>query len=156
MRNKLKWCEASEVWGISVTSVSNPLPNGEGAFELGKPNIELLNFHPPWVFIIFLKEKRVHLASLRPHGLQPTRLLCPWGFSRQEHWSGLPYPPPGALPNPGIEPRIPMLQADSFTNWAIREAQVNKNRDINIKSVKVLWKCISGYLAILEEVLIGY
>ena len=34
---------------------------------------------------------------------QPTRLLCPWGFSRQEHWSGLPCPPPGDLPNPGIE-----------------------------------------------------
>ena len=27
--------------------------------------------------------------SLRPHGLQPTRLLCPWGSSRQESWSGL-------------------------------------------------------------------
>ena len=31
------------------------------------------------------------------------RLLCPWGFSRQEHWSGLPWSPPGHLPNPGIE-----------------------------------------------------
>ena len=28
--------------------------------------------------------------SLRPHGLQPTRLLCPWEFSRREYWSGLP------------------------------------------------------------------
>jgi len=35
--------------------------------------------------------------SLRSHGLQPTRLLCPWGFSRQEYWSGLPCSPPGAL-----------------------------------------------------------
>ena len=31
--------------------------------------------------------------SLRPHGLQPARLLDPWGFSRQEFWSGLPCPP---------------------------------------------------------------
>ena len=31
-----------------------------------------------------------------------TRLLCP-GFSMQEHWSGLPFPPPEDLPNPGIE-----------------------------------------------------
>ena len=44
----------------------------------------------------------------------PTRLLCPWGFSRQEYWSGLSYPPPGDLPNPGIEPRSPTLQADSL------------------------------------------
>ena len=29
--------------------------------------------------------------SLWPHGLQPTRLLCPWRFSRQEYWSGLPF-----------------------------------------------------------------
>ena len=36
------------------------------------------------------------------------------GFSRQEYWSGLPCPPPGDLPNPGIKPRSPMLQADSL------------------------------------------
>ena len=36
------------------------------------------------------------------------------GFSRQEYWSGLPFPPPGYLPNPGIEPRSPALQADSL------------------------------------------
>ena len=37
------------------------------------------------------------------------------GFSRQECWSGLPFPPPGDLPDPGIEPRFPSLQADAFT-----------------------------------------
>ena len=36
------------------------------------------------------------------------------GFSRQEHWSGLPFPSPGDLPDPGIEPRSPTLQADSL------------------------------------------
>ena len=44
----------------------------------------------------------------------PAGLLCPWGFSRQEYWSGLPCPPPGELPNPGMEPRSPTLQADSL------------------------------------------
>ena len=52
--------------------------------------------------------------SLRPCGLQPTRLLCPWGFSRQEYWSGLPCPPPGDLPNPGIKSRSPTLQVNSL------------------------------------------
>ena len=42
---------------------------------------------------------------LKPHGLEPTRLLCPWGFSRQEYWSGLPCPPPGDLSKPEMEPR---------------------------------------------------
>ena len=31
------------------------------------------------------------------------------GFSKQEYWSGLPFPSPGHLPNPGIEPRSPAL-----------------------------------------------
>ena len=34
------------------------------------------------------------------------------GFPRQEYWSGLPFPSPGGLPNPGIEPESPALQAD--------------------------------------------
>ena len=44
------------------------------------------------------------------------------GFPRQEYWSGLPFPSPGDLPNPGIKPRSPALQAVScitggfFTN----------------------------------------
>ena len=38
----------------------------------------------------------------------------PMGFSRQEYWSGLPFPSPEDLPNPGIEPRSPALQADSL------------------------------------------
>ena len=36
------------------------------------------------------------------------------GFSRQEYWSGLPFPSPGDLPDPGIEPRSPALRADSL------------------------------------------
>ena len=36
------------------------------------------------------------------------------GFSRQEYWSGLPFPSPGDLPNPGIEPRSPALRADTL------------------------------------------
>ena len=35
-------------------------------------------------------------------------------LSRQEYWSGLPFPSPGNLPNPGAEPRCPSLQADSL------------------------------------------
>ena len=36
------------------------------------------------------------------------------GFSRQEYWSGLPFPSPRDLPYPGIEPRSPALQTDSL------------------------------------------
>ena len=60
------------------------------------------------IFLLFLR--LVTTNSLQPHGLQPTKLLCPWGFSRQKYWSGLPCPPPGDLPNPEIELRSPALQ----------------------------------------------
>ena len=41
------------------------------------------------------------------------------GFSRQEYWSGLPFPSPGDLPNPGIEPGSPALQADALSSESI-------------------------------------
>ena len=52
--------------------------------------------------------------TLRPHGLQLIRLLSPWGFSRQEYWSGQPFISPGDLPGPGIKVKSPELQADSL------------------------------------------
>ena len=39
----------------------------------------------------------------------------PMGFSRQEYWSGLPFPSPGDLPDPGIEPVSPALAGEFFT-----------------------------------------
>ena len=44
--------------------------------------------------------------SLRPFGLQPTRLLCPWVSFRQEYLSGLPFPSPGDFPDPNIKPSL--------------------------------------------------
>ena len=41
------------------------------------------------------------------------------GFSRQEYWSGLPFPSPGDLPDPGIEPGFPALEADALTSEPI-------------------------------------
>ena len=38
------------------------------------------------------------------------------GFSRQEYWSELPFPSPGDLPNPGIKPGSPTLEADALTS----------------------------------------
>ena len=38
------------------------------------------------------------------------------GFSRQEYWSGVPFPSPGDLPDPGIEPGSPTFQADALTS----------------------------------------
>ena len=42
------------------------------------------------------------------------------GFSKQEYWSGLPFPFPGDLSNPGIEPGSPTLQADALPSEPIK------------------------------------
>ena len=47
-------------------------------------------------------------AFIPPYRLQPARLICPWGFSRQEYWSGLPCPPPGES-SPSRDP--------AFVSW---------------------------------------
>ena len=70
------------------------------------------------------------------------QLLCPWGFSRQEYWSGLPCPPPGHLPNRGIEPRYPTMQANSLPfepqgkkgNWIKRFAKQPKPLFVNLNN----------------------
>ena len=64
--------------------------------------------------------------SLWPYGQVPLSME----FSRQEYWSGLPFPAPGDLPYPGVESRSPALQADSLTMWAIRNINI-KTRKIN-------------------------
>ena len=84
-----------------------------------------------WIFRGFLSSILWNSTSYQ--GLQHTAVLTcsvmsnsatPWtvahqaplsmGFSRQEYWSGLPCPPPGDRPNPGIEPRSPASQVDSL------------------------------------------
>ena len=51
------------------------------------------------------------LATPRTIALQAPQSM---GFSRQEYWNGLPFPSPGDLPNPGVEPGSHELQADSL------------------------------------------
>ena len=68
--------------------------------------------------------RQILLLLLLSH-FSPVQLFAtPWtvahqappsmGFSRQEYWSGLPFPSPGDLPDPEIEPRSPALQADTL------------------------------------------
>ena len=53
--------------------------------------------------------------SVQPHGLHAAcQAPMSMGFSRQEYWSGLSFPSPGDLPNLGIKPRSPKLQAHSL------------------------------------------
>ena len=57
-------------------------------------------------------------------------------FSRQEYWSGLPFPSPGDLPDPGIEPGSPTLQADTLPSEP--QGKPMTNSDI-LKSRDITW-----------------
>ena len=58
------------------------------------------------------------------------------GFSRQKHWSGLPFPSPGDLPDPGIKPRSPALQAYSLLTEPPGKPMVITNEKIYKKCTK--------------------
>ena len=83
----------------------------------------LISFRMDWLALLAVQGT---LKSLLQHHTQSCPTLCDpmdyslpgssvhEGFLRQEFWSGLPFPSPEDLPNPGIEPGSPALQADSL------------------------------------------
>ena len=64
------------------------------------------------------------------------------GFSRQEYWSGLPFPSPGDLPDPGIKPRSPALQADTSPSEPQGKPMscIGSGKRFEVKSVWNTWK----------------
>ena len=89
-------------------------------------------------------------ASLRLHGLSME-------FSRQEYWSGLPFPSPGDLPDPGIEPGSPALQADSLLSELPGKPKKSKNVTVvgyKSKQNNTLYKLVP--LTSLKGVIIVY
>ena len=75
-------------------------------------------------------------CSVMSHSATPWTVACQapllMGFSRQEYWSELPFPSPGNLPDPGIEPRSPALQAYSL----LTELQGKPQRRPETKSAR--------------------
>ena len=90
----------SELWGKS---------SGErGTQRVGLsvcPLLQSADLHP-------CAKSLLSCPTLQPCGLWATRFLCPWGFFRQEYWSGLWCPPPGGLPDSGITP-VPYI----YLHW---------------------------------------
>ena len=64
---------------------------------------------------------------LRSHGTVAYQALLSMGFSRQGYWSGLLFPSPGDLPNPGIKPESPALQADALPSEPPGKPPIFKN-----------------------------
>ena len=80
--------------------------------------------HLPFFFHLnCVRAKSMHICvsvsrSVVSDSVTPWTVACQappsMGFSRQEYWCGFPFPSPGDLPDPGIVPRSPALQADSL------------------------------------------
>ena len=85
------------------------LPAKTGHLRGSKQKLALI---PKGILVKVKSLSRVRLFAT-PRTVAYQALLS-MGFSRQECWSGLPFPSPGDLPNPGIEPRSPALQADGL------------------------------------------
>ena len=94
---------------------------------------------PIWVEISSLWKKKVKLLVAQSWLCDPMDGSPPGSsvheFSRQEYWSGLPFPSPGDLPNLGIKPKPPALQAESLPSeppgkpcslWALSKLQISQ------------------------------
>ena len=83
-------------------------------------------------------------------------------FSRQEYWSGLPFPSPGDLPNPGIEPTSAALQADTLPSelpgksWIIKKAERQRIDAFELwcwkRLLRVPWTIRRSNQSILKEI----
>ena len=87
-------------------------------------------------------------------GLEPTRLLCPWGFSRQEYWGGLPFPSPGDLPNPRIEPTFPAspaLEGEFFTTEPPWKPHSEYMKWSEVKSLSHVWLFVTPWTVAYQD-----
>ena len=85
-----------------------------------------------WIWILFCKQRKVRKRKWKWKSLNRVQLFVApctiahhpprsMEFSRLEYWSGFPFPSPGDLPNPGLKPRSPALQADYLPSESPRK-----------------------------------
>ena len=111
-RPSSQWCHPAI--SSSVVPLGIPKPNWT-KYVLSQPETSML--YGPWnhrVFSPLIKLAKLSRVDLHPFFVQCSQASLSMGFSRQEYCSGLPFPSLWNLPNLGIEPGSPALQADSL------------------------------------------
>ena len=108
------YCEALMVPWSFILILEWLLTNWKTADPRVRKFIWILKNYPKWKWS---GSHWVMSDSLGSHGLYPLFVE----FSRQEYWSGLPFPSPGDLPNPGMELWVSCIAGRFFTIWATRE-----------------------------------
>ena len=113
------WSPWPHGWDRCLACVSRPpsLPQLTGIFKSLQPRLNL--------FLLLIRVCAQLCQLFETPGTVAHQAPLSMGFSRQEHWSGLPCPPPGDLPNPGIAPlslTSPALAGGFFTPRATWKA----------------------------------
>ena len=93
------WISCRQIWSPLGTSTGLPIP----------PRLILMS---PLMVVVLYSLSRVRLCVTPWPAVHQAPL--PMGFSRQGHWSGLSFPPPGDLPDPEIKSASPALHVDSL------------------------------------------
>ena len=108
-------------------------------------------------YLMLLEKSLSHLWLFATPWTVAYQALPYMGFSRQEYWRGLPFPSPGDLPDPGIKPRSPALQADTlpceppeFHYISLKKKIVDQSLYLDFNSVQLFTKWIND-LAIRKE-----
>ena len=128
-----------ESWHLQWGSENGPTP--ERQFE---PFLGICIFSSGWtkkqkVKMLFAQSCPTACDSM-DHSLPGSSIR----FSRQEYWSGLPFPSPGDLPDPGIKPGSPALQADSVPSEQPGKLWMNKESFLNCVGITCLPPVISA------------
>ena len=119
---------------------------------------------PPYTYIyilfpipsFFCSLPKSCLNLLLPNGPHPVRLLCPWDFSGKEYWSGMPFPSPGDLQNPGTKPVSPALIGRFFTTKLPEKPEKAMAPHSSTLAWKIPWVEEPGRLQSMESILVGH
>ena len=95
-----------------------------------------------WESIYFILESESEVVQSCPTLCDPMNVTyqAPWsmGFSKQEYLSGLPFPSPSDLPNPGIEPGSPALQTDALPSESLEALMLNNDLNVTLTILRTL------------------
>ena len=98
------------------------------------PKIPLLDIH--WRVVVVVVESFSHVRLWQPHGLVARQAPLSMGFSRQEYLSGLPCPPPGNLPDSGIEPTFLWLLNCRWVLYCWATGRIRRSPEEHVTTLK--------------------
>ena len=157
-REKGKWLPKKATTAILRSIIINPIWNQ----QMGLQNSCFIlwnQVHWPWAWVagimtnLICRMRGGKNCLLFSHEVMSDSFATPWmvahqsplsmGFSKQECWSGLPFPSPGDLPDPGIEPVPPALAGGFFTTEPCGKPKLK----IKVRKIKRLTRNLSPQLA---------